>query len=200
MEFCELGAFPIQPVSITEYLKSYPAQTEALLKPELISSQAFPSDPSVNKKLSEVAAKYWTMVKGLPGTEVEAKKASLTEARALLLRAEESGLLLGEGSRVTQVMDLLKQAENLIAPKSLKSTARTQKVDAIKDAAHSQKSEDSVNKNAHKSAHAKTKEKQTMHQTRVPSPDSGLKTSPAKTSTSKQTGGKTVTQDRISKK
>ncbi len=201
MEFCELGAFPIQPVSITEYLESYSAQTEALLKPELISSQTFPGNPGVNKKLSEVAAMYWARVKRLPGTEVVSGKASLTEARTLLLRAEESGLLLGEGSRITQVMDLLKQAEQLIAPKSLDESAKTPMVDATKAAAApSRKSAPLANKKVPQSVQAKTKEKQTMDQARAVSYDSDLKTTPAKTSSSKQTAKNTVAKDRIPKK
>ncbi len=196
MEFCELGAFPIQPVSITDYLKSYPALTETLLKPELISSQIFPGDPSVTKRLSEVVAKYWTMVKHLPKKDIESKKANLTAARALLLRAEESGLLLGEGSRVTQVMALLKQAENLIAPKPLKGAANTQK----DDVAGIRKSEPSANKNAQKSTQAKAKEKQKIPQAHVPTPDSGLKKTAATISTTNPTGGITAAKDKSQKK
>lgn len=200
MEFCELGAFPIQPVSIIEYLRNHPAQTEALLKPELTSSQAFPGDPGVNKKLSEVAAQYWNKVKRLPGAEAESQKASLTEARALLLRAEESGLLLGEGARVTQAMDLLKRAENLITPKPQKGSAKTPKIDAIKGAATSGESTPLPNKNALKSVRAKASEKQTVPQARLTSADSAPKAPPAKASISKQTAKKTVAKDRVPKK
>lgn len=200
MEFCELGAFPIQPVSITEYLQSYPAQNEALLKPELISSQAFPGDPAVNKKLSGVAAKYWARVKRSPAAVAESEKASLTEARSLLLKAEESGLLLGEGARITQIMDLLKQAEKLIDPKPSKVAAKTPKVDVKKGAtATTGRSASPANKKAPPSVQAKTKEKQTKQPVRAASSDSGLKSAPAKTKNSKQTGKKPVAKGSVPK-
>jgi hypothetical protein len=118
MEFSELGAFPIQPVSITEYLKNHPAQTQALLKPEYTSSPAFPGDLSLKRKLSKLVAQYWSMAKSVSGNQAATNKAILTEARALLLQAEESGLLLGEGSGAATLKGLLSHIEKLLMPKA----------------------------------------------------------------------------------
>lgn len=136
MEFSELGAFPIQPVSITEYLKSYPAQAQALLKPEYTSIPAFPGDPSLKRKLSKLVEQYWSMTKSVSGNQATTNKAILTEARTLLLQAEESGLLLGEGAGAVTLNGLLTQVEKLLLPKATADTSELQHGDIKKSAAN----------------------------------------------------------------
>lgn len=117
MEFCETGAFPTQPVSISEYLKKHPAQTEATLKAEYQSNPAFPGDPSVARKLSMVVTHFWSLANTTPGVKTVQVDA-LMKARALLLRAEESGLLLGSTADNATVLDLITQAEKLLTSKT----------------------------------------------------------------------------------
>ena len=117
MEFCEIGAFPVQPMSIPEYLRNYPPQTKVTLRAEFKENLVFPGDPAVKRKLFKTVAHYWSMAETTPGQVVPPSHAMM-EARSLLLRAEESGLLLGDASCHAILLDLLKQAEKHLATKT----------------------------------------------------------------------------------
>ncbi len=189
MEFSELGAFPIQPVSITQYLNSYPTQTQALLKPEYTSSLVFPGDLSLKRKLFKLVAQYWSMAKPASGNQATTNKAILTEARKLLLEAEESGLLLGEGPRAAKLKDLLMQIEKLLLPKAPASISESQQGNIKKPAAKAKVSRPSNSKLATKlvNSGAASSAVQTV-------------TPPAKTGEKKQAGEPTSTKDKLQKK
>ncbi len=189
MEFSELGAFPIQPVSITEYLKSHPAQVQALLKPEYTSSPVFPGDASLKRKLSKLVAQYWSMAKPVSGDHATANKAILTEARALLLQAEESGLLLGEGLGAAKLKGLLMHAEKLLIPKAPADISELQHGDIKKSAAKAKASRPSDLKLSTKPATGG-----------AVSPAVQTATSSAKTGAKGQTGEPTPTKGRPQKK
>ena len=189
MEFSELGAFPIQPVSITEYLNSYPAQVQALLKPEYTSNPAFSGDLSLKRKLSKLVAQYWSMAKPASGSQATMNKATLAEARTLLLEAEDSGLLLGEGPWSVKLKDLLTQAEKLLLPKAPENIPGLQHEDIKKSTVKAKVSRPSDLKLATKLANGGTA-----------SPTVETVTPAAKTIAKKQTGESTSTKNRPQKK
>ncbi len=189
MEFSELGAFPIQPVSITEYLNSYPAQAQALLKPEYTSSPTFPGDLSLKMKLSKLVAQYWSMAKSVSGNQATTNKAILTEARTLLLEAEESGLLLGEGPGAAKLKDLLTQVEKLLLPKAPANISELQHGDIKKSASKAKVSRLSGLKLATKLANGGA----ASHAMQTVTPS-------AKTGEKIRTGESTPTKDRPQKK
>ena len=138
MEFSETGAFPVKPVSIPEYLKNHPAQFETALKPDYQPSLTYPVDPAIKKKLSKAVAQYWSLANALPGPLVPPADA-LLEARTLLLRAEESELMLGDAAAHAKFKDLLKQAEKLLVPK-VPASSKTQAVNVKSTSANAKKS------------------------------------------------------------
>lgn len=200
MEFTELGAFPVQPVSISEYLDSYPVQTEAVLKPEYMAAPVFPGDPGAKRKLSKLVAQYWIMAKHAPEAKAASNDAALTQARTLLLRAEESGLLLGESSSAAKLMELLKQVEKLLSPTSSTDTKEMHKEDLKKAATPLKVSEISSKHEVKKPAQPVVQEKQPMPKSHVPTPDLRTKAPPAKNGATNLTGKSTLGKDKPHKK
>jgi len=126
MEFCETGEYPVRPVQLAAYLREHPPQSEVGLQDAPPAETAAPGDAeeaaTVRGRLARVSARYWSLARG--AVHPTALQQALPQARELILRAEESGYLLGDAARRAVMIDLLDQAERLLgAPPRAAATA-----------------------------------------------------------------------------
>ena len=117
MEFCETGEFPVQPIQLAEYLRDHRPETEVDLVQEMQAETLVASlgaeAQAARKRLFAVVARYWSVVR-LSAAKSGPSRATLQEARELILQAEESDFLL-DASRCGEMLDMLERADKLLA-------------------------------------------------------------------------------------
>lgn len=116
MEFCETGEYPLRPVHLSEYLGQHPAQLEATLaaQPPLEQRAGLGEEGKATRaRLFAVAERYWSRAKA-GATPTSPGREALRQARDLLLRAEDSGYLLGDAAQRQTMLGLLDQAWSLL--------------------------------------------------------------------------------------
>jgi len=118
MEFCETGEFPVRAMFLSEYLRRFPPQAEVRLRADLgLDVEALDdAGRAARKRLAKASARYWSLARSASGQPLPSSHA-LLQARELLFRAEESGLLLGDASHRGELLDLLTRAEQLMTVK-----------------------------------------------------------------------------------
>jgi hypothetical protein len=118
MEFCETGEFPARTVFLSEYLRRFPPRDEVRLRaaPGLDAGAPDDAGRAAFERLFKASARYWSLARPEPGQPMPPSHA-LRQARELLLRAEESGLLLGDASLRGESLALLTRAERLMTVK-----------------------------------------------------------------------------------
>jgi hypothetical protein len=119
MEFCETGEFPVRPVHLAEYLGGHRPQAEVVLHADPATGLAgtFPGDEAQRlalERLRRSSARYWALARSAP-PPAHARTA-LPQARELILKAEDSSLLLGDADRRAAMLALLDQADALLDP------------------------------------------------------------------------------------
>jgi hypothetical protein len=113
MEFCETGEYPVRPVHLAEHLRNHPPQTAIGLRDEAPAGAGNPDDlATMRDRLARVSARYWSLAQA--AVHPPALRQALPQARELILRAEESGYLLGDAARRAAMLDLLDEAERLL--------------------------------------------------------------------------------------
>jgi hypothetical protein len=129
MEFCETGEFPIQPVSLTRRIHSYPAKLMVALRNDISSDRStwnYPGEQgAVFDRLFAVSQRYWTLVKTGGAAKLDISREVLAQARKLMLQAQGSCYLLGQDKCI---IDLLDQVESLLgAEKKARAGVRLKK-------------------------------------------------------------------------
>jgi len=119
MEFCETGEFPVRPVQLSEYLRTNRPSVEVSLRTDLATEALAVGHEEVTNRaarnrLFRSSARYWALARG--GTPPAAPRLALPKARELILRAEDSGLLLGDAAQRTVMLGLLDEADRLLDP------------------------------------------------------------------------------------
>ncbi len=116
MEFCETGEFPVQPVHLTDYLQEHPPETEIGLRADVpawvVAATGGEGAIAVRDRLRRVSARYWSLARSAPHSAPLQK--ALPQARELILRAEDSGFLLGDAARQAMMLELLDRADRLL--------------------------------------------------------------------------------------
>lgn len=116
MEFCETGEYPVRPVHLSAYLRDHPPATGIGLRAELPAPPTAASGAAevaaARDRLAQVSARYWSLAHA--AAHPAPLQQALPQARELILRAEDSGYLLGDGARRTAMLDLLDEAERLL--------------------------------------------------------------------------------------
>ena len=120
MEFCETGEFPVRPVHLSEFLSIHRPAVEAVLRADARAAVAAagPSDDAqrlARERLLRCSARYWALARS--ATPPAHARTALPQARELILRAEDSGFLLGDADRCAAMFGLLDRADQLLDPK-----------------------------------------------------------------------------------
>jgi len=117
MEFCETGEYPVRPVHLSAYLRAHPPVAAVGLREEPPAAPAAASGAdaaAARDRLARVSARYWSLARA--AAHPAPLQQALPKARDLILRAEDSGYLLGEAASRTAMLDLLDRAESLLGP------------------------------------------------------------------------------------
>jgi len=118
MEFCETGEFPIRPENLTHYIRSHPARQAVKLRNDITSERSTWHYPAEQKaafdRLFRLSERYWSLVRTSSETTRGVSREALAQARKLILQAQGSGYLLGQGKQVASMFELLQQAESLL--------------------------------------------------------------------------------------
>ncbi len=119
MEFCETGEFPVRPVHLSDYLQLHPPLTQIGLRaalPSAADASLGDTGPAARERLLRVAARYWALAQAPAGPQGPTPQA-LLQARELILRAEDSGYLLGDAAGHEALLGLLDRVEQLLDAK-----------------------------------------------------------------------------------
>ncbi len=134
MEFCETGEFPIRPANLTRYIHSYPATHAVYLRNDIALERSTWNYPAEQKaaldQLFRVSEHYWSQVKTGGKTSPGISHEALAQARRLMLQATGSCYLLGQGKQFENMIELLEQAEILLATNKQAQTAALPKSNA----------------------------------------------------------------------
>jgi hypothetical protein len=100
-------------VHLSAYLRSHPPETEVRLRTERPAAASLDeAGKAARDRLYRVSARYWAAVRS--AAQPAPSRAALLQARELILRAEDSGFLLGDPVRLAVMLRLLDQAGRLI--------------------------------------------------------------------------------------
>ncbi len=111
MEFCEVGRYPLQPVFLSAYLRSFPPDMEISLARPQAAAELLEADPA----LQTIHARLEKLAHSLAKAQSAANSSFWEKARESLLRAEDGALLLGNVTARAQAARFLDEAEAFLA-------------------------------------------------------------------------------------
>lgn len=118
MEFCETGEFPIRPENLTRYIRSHPAKQAVSLRNDITSDRPAWNYPAEQKatfdRLFKASGRYWSLVRTGAAATQGISRQELAQARKLMLQAQGSCYLLGQGKQHESMIEFLEQAESLL--------------------------------------------------------------------------------------